>query len=72
MYCGSDRDMTPVRQSIAFGALFSQECEAEMMPRQARRTLSDEENSPFPKEANHAIHAILDMCAGLLLALNVA
>ena len=71
MYCSSDRDMTPVRQRIAFGARVSRECEAEMIPRQARRTLSDEENRPCPKEANHAIHAILDMCAGLRRALNV-
>ena len=72
MYCSRDRFLTLVGQSIAFGARVSRGCGAEMMPWQASRPLSDEENSSCSKEAIHVIHAILHMCAELPLALNVA
>ncbi|CDF38974.1 WD40-repeat containing protein [Chondrus crispus] len=72
MYSTRDRDLTLIGQSIAFGARFSRGSDAEMMLRQASGPLCDEENSSCSEEAIHAIHAILDMCAGLPLALNVA
>ena len=72
MDCSRDRDLTLVGQSIAFSARVSGGCDAEMMLRQGSRPLSDEENSSCSKESIHAMHATLDMCAGLPLALNVA
>ena len=71
-YCSRDRYLTHFGQSIAFSARISQGCDAEMMLRQGVRPLSDEENCSCSKEAIHAMHETLDICAGLPLALKVA
>ena len=71
-YCCRDRYLTHFGQSIAFSARVYQGCDAEMTLRQVVTPLSDEENCSCSKEAIHAMHEILDICARLPLALNAA